>query len=386
MDQLFGAMDQTPVVHELSQWEQDHGGQQLLTDNPWLMNATKAERGSMLVARFARAVAGARKDGFQPGQWAQKYFGPNDPVTKALSAGDPTAGGWMVPPAWSADIIEFLRPQSIVRRMNPLVIPMPNGTMTMPKLAGGASAGYIGENRAAPNTQQEFGDLTLTRKKLAALIPVSNDLLRYASPMADTVIRDDMVAALAQRSDKAFIRDDGTVYTPKGIRNWIPSGNVITANAVESLQQTTYDLSKLIVALKGKNVRMLRPGWMMSVRTEQYLLSKQTATGQFAWRDEMLNGTLWGYPFGVTTQILETGGSGSNETEVYLVDFADVVIGESLNLLIDVSQEAAYEDNNGTVVAAFSRDQTVIRAIQEHDLGMRHDFSGAVLTAVTWGV
>jgi HK97 family phage major capsid protein len=131
---------------------------------------------------------------------------------------------------------------------------------------------------------------------------------------------------------------------------------------------------------------MLRPGWMMSVRTEQYLLTKQTATGTFAFRDEMLRGTLWGWPYGVTTQILDTGGVGSNESEVYLVDFADVIIGESLNLLIDVSMEAAYEDTAGNVESAFSRDQTVVRAIQEHDIGMRHDFSAAYLSGVTWGV
>jgi HK97 family phage major capsid protein len=199
------------------------------------------------------------------------------------------------------------------------------------------------------------------------------------------VVRDDMAAAMAQRSDKAFIRDEGTVFTPKGIRNWIPAAHLIPANATESLQNTTVDLGKLVTALKGKNVRMLRPGWMFSVRTEQYLLTKLTGTGQFAFREEMLAGKLWGMPYGVTTQILDTGGAGSNESEVYLVDFADVVIGESLNLLIDVSMEAAYEDNAGNVISAFSRDQTVIRAIQEHDLGLRHDFSGAVLTQCTWG-
>lgn len=385
---MFGTTDPaqgTQDPYGLNAWEKDHGGARLMADNPWLVHGTRAEQGSLLVARFARAVAGARKDLLQPAQWAAKYYGADDPITKALAAGDATAGGFLIPPTLATDFIEFLRPQSIVRRLNPMILPMNQGTLTIPKLAGGATAAYIGENKAASLTQPQFGDLTLARKKLAALIPISNDLLRYASPSADVVVRDDMVAAIAQRSDKAFIRDDGTAFTPKGIRNWIPASNVITADASESLQNTTNDLGRLVTALKGKNVRMLRPGWMMSVRTEQYLLTKQTATGQFAFRDEMLgNKTLWGYQFGVTTQILDTLGSG-HDSEVYLVDFADVVIGETLNLLIDVSMEAAYEDSSGNVISAFSRDQTVVRAIQEHDIGMRHDFSAAVLSAVTWG-
>jgi HK97 family phage major capsid protein len=383
--------EQTSDPYNFAAYEKEYGIDALLSDTQWLAERhnparqRKAEQGSIMVARFARAVGGARHDAIPPAQWAVKNFGPNDPVTKVLSAGDPAAGGMLVPPGWYADLIEFLRPMSIVRRMNPIILPMPVGSLTMPKLAGGATASYIGENRAAVLTQPEFGDLTLVRKKLAALVPISNDLLRYSSPAADVVVRDDLVAAMAQRSDKAFIRDDGTVYTPKGIRNWTPAANLIPANATESLQNTTTDLGKLIVALKGKNVRMLRPGWMFSVRTEQYLLTKQTATGQFAFREEMLRGTFWGMPYGVTTQILDTGGVGGNESEIYLVDFADVVIGESLNLLIDVSMEAAYEDNSGNVISAFSRDQTVVRAIQEHDLGMRHDFSSAILTNVLWG-
>jgi hypothetical protein len=35
-------------------------------------------------------------------------------------------------------------------------------------------------------------------------------------------------------------------------------------------------------------------------------------------------------------------------------------------------------------VAAFSQDQTVVRAIVQHDVGMRHDASVAVLAQVKW--
>ena len=78
-----------------------------------------------------------------------------------------------------------------------------------------------------------------------------------------------------------------------------------------------------------------------------------------------------------------TGAGNDNESEVYLVDFAQVIIGESQGLLVDSSQEAAYHDGSN-VQAAFSLDQTVVRAIAEHDLGLRHDKAVAMLTGVTW--
>ena len=72
-----------------------------------------------------------------------------------------------------------------------------------------------------------------------------------------------------------------------------------------------------------------------------------------------------------------TGGG----SELYLVDFDDMVIGESQNLIIDASTEAAYDDN-GTVRAAFSLDQTVIRAIEEHDFAARRAEAIVVITAL----
>ena len=76
---------------------------------------------------------------------------------------------------------------------------------------------------------------------------------------------------------------------------------------------------------------------------------------------------------------------GSNESELYFADFYEVALGETSNLIIDASGSAAYHDGSN-VVAAFSKDETVIRAIIEHDLGMRQDEALAVLTGVKWGV
>jgi HK97 family phage major capsid protein len=105
--------------------------------------------------------------------------------------------------------------------------------------------------------------------------------------------------------------------------------------------------------------------------------------GNFAYRDEMLAGTLWGFPFGTTTAIPTNLGGGSDESEIYFVDFADAIIGEAQTLTVDASTEASYK-SGGNLVSAFSKDQTVIRAIEEHDFAMRHDASVAVLTAVKW--
>jgi hypothetical protein len=102
----------------------------------------------------------------------------------------------------------------------------------------------------------------------------------------------------------------------------------------------------------------------------------------------MLTGKLWGLPYKTTTQIpINLAYTGSAESENYVADFADCVIGESSEIIIDASPNAAYYDSvAGAVVSSFSRDESVIRAIARHDFGMRHDASVAVHPDVDWTV
>ena len=308
-------------------------------------------------------------------------------IQKAMTAADPSAGGFLVPEAFSADVIELLRAAGRVRQAGPRMIPMGNGNMNIPKASTGVSGSYIGENTNITKSALVLGQVTLRWRKLAVLVPLSNDLLRFSSPSADSVVRDDMVRYMASREDTAFIRDDGTSGTPTGMRYWAAGANLIAANGVESLANTTTDLGKLVQQLMKNNIPMTRPRWFISPRTYRYLTTVRDGNGNYAFRAEMMAGNLWGWPFFWTTNIPETLTSGANSdtTEVYFVDMDDMVIGESQRLIVDASADAAYHDG-AAVQAAVSRDETVVRAIAQHDFAARRDESIAILTGVRWGV
>ena len=356
---------------------------------------TKEDKG-LRAARIVRALAAAKGDPEKAAAYAKKNYDDAE-VVKALAASTDSAGGVLVPVEYSSEIIELLRPQSVVRRMGAMILPMTTGKMTIPKVKGGAYANYIMENTNIPATDMTFDSVELTWKKLVAMVPISNDLLRYSSPAADTIVRDDLIAAIAQKEDEAFIRGVGG-NTPKGLLYWAPQSNIIHANASVSLDTVTDALSKAVLALKEANVRFVRPGWIMSPRTEMYLLTVRDGYDNYAFRSEMLTGKLFGFPYAVTTVIPEniTTEDPNNpgqfltvpSAEMYLVDFADAVIGESMQLAIDVSTEASYDifTAQGQVpVSAFTHDQTLIRVITEHDFVMRHPESVAVITGIKWG-
>ena len=352
----------------------------------------EAEKG-LAFARCLRATAAAKMNGSGPDGaisilrgWGDKELADvwGSARQKAMAAGDATAGGFLVPEQYSQEIIAFLRAQAVMRRLGARTIGVPTGTLNVPKLTGGAVANWIGENQNLVKTEPTTGQVTLRLKKLGAIVPISNDLLRRSSPGADAIVRDDVVAAMRVGEDSAFLRANGTDFTPKGLRYWAVAANIVAAGAT-SLAQVTSDLGKLVNKLKGQNIPMLTPAWIMGPRSEQYLATVQNTNGFFVYRDEILAGKLWGWPVAVTTSVPEnlTDGGNADESEVTLADMAQIVIGEGPNLMVDASQEAAYHD--GTAVqASFSLDQTVIRAIEEVDLVARYDKAIAILNQVRW--
>lgn len=341
----------------------------------------RAQKGQT-VSRMILAIAAGKGDPDRMIAYATKQWGADAEVTKALGTSTGDAGGFIVPQQYATEIIEYLRPASVVRALGPIVIPMPTGSMRIPKQTGGSAASYVGENTNTGVTQPTFGQIVLSFKKLMAVVPVGNDLIRYSNPGIDAIVRTDLVRAMAQRENQAFISDDGSVATPKGLRFWANAGNVAASAGtwVANLANQITDLGNLILALRNNNVPMSRPAWIMNPTEWNRLMTIQTTTGAFVFRDEMVRGTLWGYPFGVTTQV--AGAPGTASGDFYLADFDDVAIGEAQTLVLDASMEAAYWDG-AQVVSAFSQDQTVVRAIAEHDLAVRRDVSVAVRTGIT---
>lgn len=364
------------------------------------------------MARCLRATAAAKLSGQGPekaieilkgwgdGELAEKWM---DARTKALNTGDPTAGGFLVPTQFSQDVIAYLRPAAVVRSLNPMTLPMPMGTIKVPKVTQGVSASYMGELSNVSKSEERFGQITLTWKKLGVLVPISNDLIRYSSPSADQVVRDDVVRAMAQREDQGFLRDDGTSGTPRGLKYWINPTNMFNANQTVNLANVTIDLGKAIQNLMAANIPMVvaqqqgfpnvggadaRCGWIFSPRVYRYLTTLQNANGFYVFRDEMLRGQLWGWPYRVSTVVQESLTSSANSvstnTEVYFGAFAHAVIGEALGVMVDASQEAAYNDGSN-VQAAFSLDQTVIRVLSEHDFALRYDKAFSLIQGVQWG-
>lgn len=334
------------------------------------------------VSRMVMSIAASKGDLPDAAKFARDEIGDND-VAMAIetSAG---SGGALVPQSIHDEVIELLRARTVVRRLGAQTVPLPNGNMSLPRLASGATSGYVGEGTDVNGTESEFDDVKLNAKTMITLVPISNQLIGRAGFQVENLVLNDILGAMSVREDKAFLRDDGTSNTPKGFKKtaadasrtlpWTGTANLVTIDAW---------LDQLILMLLQSDSLLIRPGWSLSPRSFIKLQGLRDGNGNKAY-PEMAQGMLKGYPIFHSTTIPVNLGAGSNESEIYFADWNDVIIGEMDNMTIDFSKEATYKDGAGNLVSAFARNQSLVRVVAEHDIGFRHVEGLALGTAVTW--
>ncbi|AZC55428.1 phage major capsid protein [Pseudomonas chlororaphis] len=340
------------------------------------------------MAQMVRLLAAAQGNQHQAAQLA-KTGGFGGDIEMALSTVTPGAGGVLVPENFAAEVLESLRPTSIVRSMGVTSLPLNNGNLTMPRITGNTVVTYIGTETDIPLTGMTFADTKLAAKKAAALVPVANDLLRMSgvNPRVDQLVVNDLTISMGLSDDLHFIRSDGDGgLAPKGMRYWVLPQNLVIApdTATITLEKIDLFLGGMMLRVESANVQMKSCGWLMAPRSLRWLQSLRDGNGNKAY-PEIEQGMLKSYKVGLSNQIPTNLGDNGDESEIYFVNFADCMIGEDMDLVIDISKEASYKDATGTVVSSFQRDQTLIRVIAKHDFGPRHVESIVVGIKVKWG-
>lgn len=283
---------------------------------------------------------------------------------KALAASVPSDGGFLIPEQYSDEIIPLLRNKAVFRSMGARSLPLTGGNLNIPRMLGGATSYYIGENQDAKASKPSFGNMRLSAKKLVTMVPISNDLIRSTSAEADRIIRDDMIQSMALAEDYAALYGKGTEFSPRGVFNTEGVTKKKIAGAIDS-----DNLGDFVGTLMSKNINWNNVGWVFNGRVWNKLYHLKTTTGAYLHREELNAGRFLGFPFKVTNQIAATGANLA--TDIFFGDFAEFLIGEDMGLEMMASTEATYQDGN-ELVSAFSRDQTVIKVTSKHDFGVRH--------------
>lgn len=324
---------------------------------------------------FSKAIYAINTGQWEHAQFEKEIF--DQMRKKQMSTGTGSAG-YLVPEQQMTQLIEMLRANTVVMQMGATVLSgLVGSPVSWPRQLTGATAYWVGENAAITPSVATVGQLTMTPKKVAALVKMSNELSLLSNPSAEAMVRRDIALALALAIDLAALRGSGNTNQPLGIAN-TPSintfeigndGGVFSWDHANGMEGVLDDDN----ALRGNL------GFVMNPKTKRLLKRQKVAQfsgdtgGQYVVlptiSDTMLRDLL-GYDFGTTTQIpvnLTKGGSTGVCSEVYFANWSELLIGMWSGLEIAASNVAG--DSTG---GAFSSDQLWIRAIQRMDLGLRH--------------
>jgi len=289
-----------------------------------------------------------------------------DATKKVMTVGAPTAGGYLVPPEAMTELIPLLRAKSVCRELGATALDGLTGSpVTIPKQTGGATGYWVAENAAVTPSDLATGQLSLTPRTGGALCVMSNRLLRMSNPTIESVVRNDIAKTLANLQDLAALRGTGTDQ-PTGIAN---TANINTkvlgaAGAIPTID----DIEAMLLEIEVDNAEAETMGIAVNPRIWSVFRRIKDLDGKPLLVIDIASpfkGTIFGMAVRKTTQIpvnLSKGGS-TNLSEIYLGNWADLVIATWGGMEVMASQETS---------DAFAKNNTWIRILQDIDVGLRH--------------
>ncbi len=235
---------------------------------------------------------------------------------KALSEGTDSAGGYLVPEQYRAELIARL---PAISELYPYVtkLSVQRDAGTVPRLLTDVSITWdTSENSSATESEPTFEALTYTVHKVRAICTISQDLIEDSDPSISQVVTNLFVQAMAAERDRVIaIGNDSN--QPYGIYYRVPD-----ANEVNVAGTLTFD--KLVeVEHKLKKQYRRRARWIMGNTIHRIVMSLKDDNGQpLVKRDLSVGGpeALLGYPISQQDDIPDTWLGFGDPSRYYLFE------------------------------------------------------------------
>ncbi len=290
-------------------------------------------------------------------------------------------GGSLVPPPQMGELIQLFRNKEALVNAGACTIPLPpQGRIVFPTQLTATTGSQLGENAQINASNFGTGQLTLSAKKVAVLVQIPNELIRYGGPAAEALAREDMTKTLVLTADFQLLQGTGSDTSPRGLIN--TTGIAPISANIPGVNGDTFkaaDLLQFPSAIEENNASM--ESWIMRPKSFYQLLQIQSGTGagagtglfMFTPGRDMASGfktVIAGMPAVNTPQIsnARTKGTATNLTYILGGMFSDYLMG-----LFGAIEFAATTQGD----TAFQYDQTWVRAILSYDGGPRHPGSFA---------
>jgi HK97 family phage major capsid protein/HK97 family phage prohead protease len=338
-----------------------------------VIGAPKLDKG-IAFARYVIAKAVSFKEMVPATEIARQRW-PDHPeielsLKAAVAPGSSTTLATLVQPTVMAqEMIEYLWHRTIVGRIQGLRrVPF---NIKVPRQTSVASVSWVGEAAPKPLSAFALDTVTLGYYKIAGIVALTDEIIKFSSPAAEAMVRDELANAIVTLMDHDFIDPEKAAVagvSPASITNGVtPTAATGTAysnfaadfgTTMAKFDAARIDTSALAIVMSSRIARSLS---LMLNSLGQPLFPNVSATG----------GTVQGYQIVVSGNVDPTGDVAANGDNIIFIKPDEVFLADDGSVSIDISREASVQmdgapDNPALattiMVSAFQHNLALIRA------------------------
>ena len=230
---------------------------------------------------------GTASDAYRDAFWKQMrdMERRNADVRNALQVGELSEGGYTVPDEFEHILVQALEEENIMRGLVH-VITTSSGDRKIPLVTSKGSASWVEEEAAIPESDDAFGQITLSAHKVGSMIRISEELLHDSAFDLAGYITNEFARRVGAAEEEAIISGNGT-HKPTGLLHaTLGAETGVTAAAAAAI--TADELIDLQHSLKAGYRR--KAAYIMNDATIKLLRKLKDGNGQFLWQPGLLLG------------------------------------------------------------------------------------------------
>lgn len=335
-----------------------------------------------MVAKFAAGIRDNRAKAIPAAKKDEKADDKTRKFLKALMTGDRAAAkalststsgdspddsqaGVTIPPELLAEVLRIKETQFGLARREFRYLPFsgPGNSRTIPALGTSVSVFWTGEGEKKKSTQPKFSLVTQTLKKLAAIVPMTEEILEDSAINLTALVAELFAEATAKEEDIQFFAGVGAPWT--GILNNGEVNKVVQASGSVD-QITADDLLDMIDAtptdaLNGAKFYMHRTVFskIRKIKGEDgHYIVQSPVAGQ--------PGTIWNYPYELSDAFPAAADVETGDQYVLFANLRQAAIfGDKQQLRVKMLDQATITDTDDeTVINLAEQDMVALRVVE----------------------
>jgi len=281
------------------------------------------------------------------------------------SSPDDAQAGLLIPTELRNEVLRIAETQYGLARRDMFYLPFsgPGNSRTIPALGTSVSVFWTDEAEKKTSTQPKFSIVTQTLKKLAAIVPMTEEILEDSAINLTQLIGALFAEAVSKEEDLQFFAGTGAPWT--GILNNGLVNKVVQASGAAS-QLTADDLLDMIDATPTGALTGAKFYFHRSILS---VLRKLKGTdGQYIYQAPAngLPGTIWNYPYETSDAFPAL--STITDGDQYIL-FGNLkmgaVFGDKQQLRVKLLDQATITDSDGsTVINLAEQDMIALRIVE----------------------